>query len=66
VHLNYQGNSWSFRIAGLSKDDMLPAAIDYPIDPDTTYYFNVQNTANADDGYYLRLSYHGNGTTLIT
>lgn len=66
VHLNYQGNSWNFHIANLAKDSTQPAAIEYLIDPNAIYYFNVQNTSNIDDGYYLRFTYYGNDTTLIT
>jgi hypothetical protein len=65
VHLTYFGNSWNFHVLGFNGC-LLPADVDFWVYPDKVYYFNIQNTSNEKDGYYLRLSYEKNGSTFIT
>jgi hypothetical protein len=65
IHLTYFGNSWTFYELNLSKHLINQADTVFWIYRDKPYYFNIQNTCQIDDGYYLKFSYKNNCNTLI-
>ena len=65
IHLGYFGNSWTFHALNLPKEFITPANVEFWIYREKTYYFNIQNTSNISDGYYLMFTYKNNCDSLV-
>jgi hypothetical protein len=64
VNLSGIGNKWCFYAYRLDTALLQEADINFNIDPNHIYYFNLQNLENKDNAYYLRFTYKSHDVTL--